>query len=378
MSWSVLRPRGLLLVALRQAAFGGAGVTRAECLRDDPERAAFADLLGRVGDQRREVGEDAEADHLERLEPDLEQDRRDDPGQIRRQGVARAPRPLARDRIEEPRLLVPHAELERDRAERGGPGLASPVHRVAEARDPALVLRVRLDGPVRDLGAREAVARARRVRRREHLGALARRARHRAEGDHARRDRRRRRFGRRGGGEARGGDRRADEGLVEPRAQDGVERPRPGACRQLATDDEVRGLGEGERADQRLGAVAADEDRARLRPADLGRPVALPGLGPRPLHARPPAPWIIRSWPAQYGALTSRREIFPTGVFGREARISSDFGALNGASRSFANARSSASSTVCPLLSATTAFTASPHFSSGTPTTAASSRAGCW
>src|SRR3972149_970162 len=95
MSWSVPRPRGLLLVALRQAAFGGAGVTRAECLRDDPERAAFADLLGRVGDQRREVGEDAEADHLERLEPDLEQDRRDDPGEIRGQGGGPGPRPPA-------------------------------------------------------------------------------------------------------------------------------------------------------------------------------------------------------------------------------------------------------------------------------------------
>src|SRR3989304_4524617 len=94
----------------------------------------------------------------------------------------------------------------------------------------------------------------------------------------------------------------------------------------------VGGVGEGERGDRRRGGVAADEDRARLRPADLGRPVALPGLGPRPLHARPPAPWIIRSWPAQYGALTSRREIFPTGGFGRGGRISRDFGAFNGAS----------------------------------------------
>ncbi len=67
----------------------------------------------------------------------------------------------------------------------------------------------------------------------------------------------------------------------------------------------------------------------------------------------------------------------PTLERGRSAQTSTCLGALTLPIRSLTKAISSAGSTCCPARSWTTAVTRSPHFSSGSPTTAQSWTAGC-
>ena len=67
---------------------------------------------------------------------------------------------------------------------------------------------------------------------------------------------------------------------------------------------------------------------------------------------------------------------FPAGLTGSSSANTIDFGAGMLPSSPFTRAISSASVTVAPVLVTTTASTDSPHFSCGTPMTAACATAG--
>src|SRR5687768_13327519 len=75
--------------------------------------------------------------------------------------------------------------------------------------------------------------------------------------------------------------------------------------------------------------------------------------------------------------VSDRRLTLPLGLVGRDATNSTLSGHLYRASRSPQNAISSSSSTAAPARGTTKAFTASPVWGWGTPTTAAWATAGC-
>ena len=84
-----------------------------------------------------------------------------------------------------------------------------------------------------------------------------------------------------------------------------------------------------------------------------------------------------RLWPSQYGSRSLNFWSLPVAVRVSASRSSTDVGHLKCASRPRQCSRSARSSMVAPGASTTSAFTVSPHFSSGTPMTAASATSGC-
>jgi hypothetical protein len=130
-----------------------------------------------MSDQRRHITQDREPYHLEGVEPDLEEDRRHGPGQVHRQGSRKASCGLSLDPVEEPGALSPHAEADRDLAQRSGSGIATLVKRVAQPRNLPATPSVLLDDAAAGFGGGEAVEIHLGVGRLNHLGALAGRSR---------------------------------------------------------------------------------------------------------------------------------------------------------------------------------------------------------
>src|SRR5207248_2491932 len=77
-----------------------------------------------------------------------------------------------------------------------------------------------------------------------------------------------------------------------------------------------------------------------------------------------------RSTPAQNGLRMVLLSVFPAAVFGISHRKSTDFGDFTPPRRVLQCAMTASSPRDSPSRSTTIAFTASPHFSSGTPITA--------
>src|SRR5207253_9131750 len=89
-------------------------------------------------------------------------------------------------------------------------------------------------------------------------------------------------------------------------------------------------------------------------------------------------PATARSWRAQAASRKSRFSIFPEPLFGSSVSENSMLrGTLKLASDRRQYAVSSSAVRVFPGLRTTTAFTISPHFGFGIPTTATSRTAGC-
>src|SRR5215210_6612875 len=90
---------------------------------------------------------------------------------------------------------------------------------------------------------------------------------------------------------------------------------------------------------------------------------------------------LTQTWGDTYvwvGTRSSRLRILPVTVFGSSSTNSIERGYLYADIRSLQNAMSSSADADSPGRRLTKAFTVSPRYSSGTPTTAASRTAGCW